>query len=116
MGQAFGVAIGGTVFQNQFDGFVSRAVAEGKIGRDFVITGAEAAGAYRVIGGFPEVVVEAYRFVYADALRIVWWVTMSLAALAGLVSLVVKNVSMDRGNRAKQGFKHEVKSEKLEGA
>lgn len=104
LGQAFGVAIGGTVFQNQFQRFVDEAVVSGKIPRDLIITGEQAAGAYGVIKGFPQVVEEAYRYVYADALRSVWFVTTGIAGAGLLVSLLVKDVSMDRGSKGKQSF------------
>ena len=84
VGQAFGVAIGGTVFQNQFDQYANRAVAARTIPKEFLVTGAQAASAYGIIGRFPENVVEAYRYDYADALRTVWYVTTGIAA-AGLL-------------------------------
>lgn len=107
VGQAFGVAIGGTVFQNQFDKFLNEALANGTIPRQFTVTGAQAAGAYGAIGAFPEPVITAYRYIYADALRTVWYVTTGIAGAGLLVSLFVRNESMDRGNNAKQAFKVE---------
>lgn len=105
LGQAFGVAIGGTVFQNQFDRFLNQAVASGKIASAFIVTGAQAAGAYEVIGEFPHDVINAYRYIYADSLRVVWCVTTGLAGVGLIASLLVRNESMDRGNTAKQAFK-----------
>jgi hypothetical protein len=40
VGQAFGVAIGGTVFQNQFGRYVNQAVTAETIPKEFLITGA----------------------------------------------------------------------------
>lgn len=105
IGQAFGVAIGGTVFQNQFDKFLNDALAKGTIPRQFIVTGAEAAGAYSAIGAFPESVVSAYQFIYADALRTVWYVNTSIAGAGLLVSLFLRNESMNRGNNGKRMFK-----------
>ncbi|TVY19679.1 Efflux pump FUS6 [Lachnellula arida] len=107
VGGAFGVAIGGTVFQNQFDKFLNEALANGTIPRQFTVTGAQAAGAYGAIGAFPEPVITAYRYIYADALRTIWYVTTGIAGAGLLVSLFVRNESMDRGNNAKQAFKVE---------
>jgi len=39
VGQAFGVAIGGTVFQNQFDRYLNEAVSGGTIPHEFIVTG-----------------------------------------------------------------------------
>jgi hypothetical protein len=110
VGQAFGVAIGGTVFQNQFDKFLDEAVAAGTVPKQFIVTGAQAAGAYGIIGSFPEPVITAYRYIYADALRTVWYVTTGIAGAGLLVSLLVRNENMDRGNNAKQQFKVEKAS------
>jgi hypothetical protein len=54
--------------------------------------------------------------VYADALRVVWYVTTGISGAGLLVSLFVKNESMDRGNNAKQSFKVEEKKGKSEDA
>ena len=113
-GQAFGVAIGGTVFQNQFDRYLNQALAAGSIPREMVVTGAQAAGAYGAIGKFPEPVQQVYRFIYADALRYVWYVTTGIAGAGLIISLLVRNESMDRGNNAKQGFKDETREKILE--
>ena len=64
VGQAFGVAIGGTVFQNQFNRYLNQAVAAGKIPHELIVTGAQAAGAYDAIRKFPEMVEVAYRYIY----------------------------------------------------
>lgn len=97
------------MFQNQFDRYLNLAVGAWTIPRKLTITGAEAAGAYEVIGTFPDSVVEAYRYIYADALRIVWYVCTGIAGLGLLVSLWVRNESLDRGNKSKQTFKNEEK-------
>jgi hypothetical protein len=109
MGQAFGVAIGGTVFQNQFDRYLSQGILAGKIPSEFVVTGAQAAGAYELIASFPGDVADTYRFIYADALRVVWYVTTGLAGAGLVASLLVRNESMDRGNDAKQAFRDQKK-------
>jgi hypothetical protein len=51
----------------------------------------------KLLGHFPEHVISAYRYVYADSLRTVWYVTTWIAAAGFLVSFLVKNESMDRG-------------------
>ncbi|KAL7785406.1 MFS general substrate transporter [Trichoderma afarasin] len=114
VGQAFGVAIGGTVFQNEFDRFLATAIAAGRIPPDFVITGAQAAGAYERINALPHTmhdVQETYRYIYADALRIVWYVTTGIAGMGFLVGLLVRNENMDRGNYSKQTFQVEESRE-----
>jgi hypothetical protein len=114
VGQAFGVAIGGTVFQNEFDRYIDRAIADGTIPKEFLVTGAQAAGAYKMIGTFPEYVISVYRYVYADSLRTVWYVTTGIAAAGFLVSFLVKNESMDRGQQSKQAFNNKRKDKKAD--
>jgi hypothetical protein len=105
VGQAFGVAIGGTVFQNEFDRFLAKAIAAGQIPPHFIITGAQAAGAYDIINAFPQTMQDTYRYIYADALRTIWYVTTGLAGMGFLVGLLVRNENLDRGNLSKQSFR-----------
>jgi hypothetical protein len=105
MGQAFGVAIGGTVFQNQFNLFVNRFVLEDRIPREFIITGAEAAGAYDTIATFPQSVQIAYQYVYADSLCVVWYVVTGIGGIGLLAGFFMQDESMDRGNNTRKGFK-----------
>ncbi|KAK4082698.1 uncharacterized protein Triagg1_1588 [Trichoderma aggressivum f. europaeum] len=115
VGQAFGVAIGGTVFQNEFDRFLATAIAADRIPSDLVITGAQAAGAYETINAFPQTmqdVQETYRYIYADALRTVWYVTTGIAGMGFLVGFLVRNENMDRGNYSKQSFQVEENRER----
>ncbi|KAE8449578.1 hypothetical protein EG329_007908 [Mollisiaceae sp. DMI_Dod_QoI] len=108
-GQAFGVAIGGTVFQNEFNTYVAQAVRQGRLADEFVVTGAQAVGAYTLIGTFPASVIEIYSYVYADSLRTVWYVTTGIAGAGLLASLVIKDASMDKGHQSSQGFKDKEK-------
>ncbi|KFX94247.1 hypothetical protein O988_06403 [Pseudogymnoascus sp. VKM F-3808] len=78
-GQAFGVAIGGTVFQNKFDSFTNRAIREGTIPAVMKITGAQAAGSYDVIKLMPEAVQVAYQLVYSNSLELLWYVMTGIA-------------------------------------
>lgn len=105
VGQAFGVAIGGTVFQNQFERFLHAAIENGRIPETYKITGSQAAGAYSTIRQFPGSVQTVYSSIYADALRVVWYVTTGIAGAGLVISLFVRNESMDRGNNSSQGFK-----------
>jgi hypothetical protein len=114
VGQAFGVAIGGTLFQNEFDRYINRAIADGIVPKECLVTGAQAAGAYEIIGTFPERVILAYRYVYADSLRTVWYVTTGIAAAGFLASFLVKNESMDRGQQSKQAFNNQHKEKKAD--
>jgi hypothetical protein len=68
-----------------------------------------------VIGTFPEHVTASYRYVYADSLRTVWYVTTGIAAAGFLVSFLVRNESMDGGQQSKQAFNHQRREKKERG-
>lgn len=97
VGQAFGVAIGGTVFQNQFNLFLDQAVA---------------AGAYGTIRRFPELC-KLHMGISTPTPCVLFGITTSIGGAGLIVSLVVWNESMDRGNNAKQAFRVETKEKKL---
>jgi hypothetical protein len=112
VGQAFGVAIGGTVFQNKLDRYINQALRWGD--KEGVYHhGSTTAGAYKDIETFPEHVVTAYRYIYADSLRTVWYVTTGIAATGLVVSSLVRNESMDRGGQSKQVFNNERQEKKV---
>jgi len=119
LGQAFGVGIGGVIFQNEWTKEVGDRVASGVIPKAYIIDSNAAEQAYTFLPTFPEPVQTEYRWVYADSLRLVWFVTTGLSAAAMVVSFVMRNESLDKGANGKQGFKHgnekEVDVEKVVG-
>ena len=56
----------------------------------------------------------AYRYIYADVLRVVWFVITGIAGAGLIVSALVRDESMDRGNNAKKGFRDEKKEKDVE--
>lgn len=104
LGQAFGVAVGGVIFQNQWDVEVARRIADGSIPLGYRVGSEEAEVAYGVIKAFPEVVQESYRWVYSDSLRTVWIVMTAISAVGFLASLVARDESLDTGGESRQGF------------
>jgi hypothetical protein len=109
MGQAFGVAIGGTVFQNEFDRHVRLRVASGSIPPTMIIGGQGAENAFAYLKTFPRSVQIAYEYVYADSLRTLWYVLTGIGGIGLLFSLLQRNESMDRDLNSKQKFQHEGK-------
>ncbi|KAJ6159732.1 hypothetical protein N7497_004269 [Penicillium chrysogenum] len=61
MGTAFGVGLGGVIFQNQWSKDVDSAVTAGRIPHELFVGSNVAETAYEVIRKFPEAVQEAYR-------------------------------------------------------
>lgn len=116
IGTAFGVGLGGVIFQNQWTKEVSAAVSAGHIPRSLIVGSNVAETAYAVIRQFPKAVQYAYRSVYADSLATMWYVMMGLSAVGFLVSLVVgRNDVISGGLAGKQNFRDE-REEDLEGA
>ncbi|OJD13743.1 hypothetical protein AJ78_05835 [Emergomyces pasteurianus Ep9510] len=110
LGQAFGVALGAVIFQNEFDRRVRRAVAAGGLmGTDprMRIPGSQADAAFDLIKTFPESVREAYRYVYADSLRTIWYVLTGISGFAFLVSLAMRDESLNKETKGRHQFDHE---------
>jgi hypothetical protein len=104
LGQAFGIAIGGTIFQNEFDKHVNIRLRDGSLSTNFIIRGTDAESAFERIGLFPPRVVDVYRFIYRDSLQIIWYTGMALAALALLSSFWTQKSSLNRGLTTNQRF------------
>jgi MFS family permease len=113
LGQAFGVAVGGVIFQNLWDVEVARRIGDGSIPVGYRVRSEEAEVAYRVIAGFPEEVQESYRWVYSDSLRMVWIIMTAVAAVGFVVSLVARNESLDKGAESRQGFREGRRGEEV---
>ncbi|EER42825.1 conserved hypothetical protein [Histoplasma capsulatum H143] len=110
LGQAFGVALGAVIFQNEFDRHASQAAATGGLigsgNANMVIHGSQADAAFDLIKTFPENVQEVYRYVYADSLRTVWYVLTGISGFAFLVSLAMRDESLDKDAKGRHQFDH----------
>lgn len=101
-GQAIGIAIGGTIFQNQ--------VRQKILGYPLIAPMADAysqdaTSLVRIIqtmadGDAKVQLVQAY----ADALKIIWVVMCALAGVAMIASFFTKGYSLDQIHQTKQGF------------
>jgi hypothetical protein len=96
LGQVFGVAIGGVIFQNRFDSIVTNSVNKGIIPPSFFIPGSRANDAYSLLHTFPLFVQRQYQEIYASSLQGIWFVMTSLGVFALLGCSVVKNLSLDK--------------------
>lgn len=103
-GQALGVAVGGTVFQNQMKmkllSYPALAASAEEYSRD-------AAALVQIIKGFPRDKGDAKGQLvqsYADALKIVWLTMCGLSAVAMAASVWTVGLDMDRPLETEQGF------------
>src|ERR1700737_4766459 len=90
LGQTFGVAIGGTIFQNQWDKNLASLRASNSIPVSFNITGHEAEGAVPYLKQLPDPVLVVVKGLYSDSLRAVWIFFIPVAAVALIASLFIK--------------------------
>ncbi|KAI0007586.1 MFS general substrate transporter [Xylariaceae sp. FL0662B] len=104
LGTAFGVGLGGVIFQNEWTKIVQNNVEEKKIPESLAIPSSLAEIAYDMIKQFPEPIQEAYRWVYSDSLKTVWWVMMGLSIVGFLVSLTARNDEVRGGLSGSQNF------------
>lgn len=106
-GQAIGVAVGGTVFQNQmkmklmaYPALASKAEEYSK----------DASSLVQVIKAMKDgVVKEDLQHAYADSLKVVWATMCGLAAAGLIVSLWTRGLDMNKPLETEQGFIEEKK-------
>ncbi|KAL9105950.1 MAG: hypothetical protein Q9227_008943 [Pyrenula ochraceoflavens] len=108
LGTAFGVALGGVIFQNEWTKLVSNNVAKNRIPAKMVIPSSLAEIAYEKVKEFPESVQNAYRWVYSDSMRTVWWVMMGLSIVGLLISLTARNDEIRGGLSGSQNFQDKI--------
>ncbi len=107
-GQAIGVAIGGTVFQNKLKkellGYPLLASKAEEYSRD-------SSSLVQIIKNLPEGLEKMQlKQSYADSLKIVWVTMCGLSALALILSLWTKGYDMNRPLETEQGFREEKKN------
>lgn len=103
LGQAFGVAVGGVVFQNQmfknllrYPGLAEKAAAYS----------ADAAGLVQIIKAMPEGVEKVHlREAYTDSLRIVWAVCCGICGVGLLLGFFIKGYDLDAALTTNQGLR-----------
>jgi hypothetical protein len=104
LGQTFGVALGGVIFQNGWDTNMAKLIADHAIPTSFQINGFQAEGAVPYLSQLaPEVLVLAKKL-YADSLRSVWYFFIPLAGISFVASLFMRNYSLDKVLNSKQMF------------
>jgi hypothetical protein len=104
LGNTFGVAIGGVIFQNQWNKQMAKLIAENAIPTEFQVPGSEAEGVVLYLNRLPSDVLSIVKGLYSDSLRSVWIFFIPLAAVALLASLFMRDHSLDKVLNSKQMF------------
>lgn len=114
IGETVGIAIAGTIFQNQLR---TNLLGYPSLAGDAQKYSVDAQGLVPIIKAMAEgPVKEDLLQAYTDALKVVWGVMCALAGVAGFLSLGTKGLSLDRRLKTDQALKvkNEVKGD-LEG-
>ena len=101
-GQVFGVALGGIIFQNQFDAMIS--METGNLPPEYLISGADAAGFVVMLPSVPAAVQTIFQYVYANSLRGIWVIITALAGIGLLTSFLSKDLMLDQKDNVGQEF------------
>lgn len=109
LGTAFGVGLGGVIFQNQWTKEVDHAILAGKIPPHLKLESHVAEIAYEMIREFPSAVQQEYRWVYARSLTTMWYVMMGLSLVGFVVSLIARNDEIKGGLSGTQNFQDDRK-------
>jgi hypothetical protein len=104
LGQTFGVALGGVIFQNQWDKNMVKLIASNSLPSSFQIHGNEAEGAILLLSQLPPDVLQTVKGLFSDSLRAVWIFFLPLAGIAFVASLFMRNHSLDKVLNSKQMF------------
>ena len=104
LGQTFGVALGGVIFQNQWDKNMVKLIASNSIPTSFQISGRDAEGAVMFLSRLPPDVLRTVKELYSESLRAIWIFFIPLAGIAFIASLFMRNYSLDKVLNSKQMF------------
>jgi len=107
LGQGVGVAVGGTIFQNDLK---KKLLAYPLLAPKAAEWSRDAAGLVQVIKAMEEGVMKTQLVqAYANSLKVVWVSMCGLAAVALLTSVFVKEFSLQQEMVTEQGFKNKTK-------
>lgn len=103
-GQALGIAVGGSIFQNQIKSKIMAYPLLAPMAEQY---GNDATSLVSIIQGMqPGDARDQLMQAYADSLKTVWIVMCALAATGGVTSIFVKAYSLDQVLVTEQGFNH----------
>jgi hypothetical protein len=114
LGEAFGVGIGGVVFQNQWNRHVREQISGGNIPGEYIISYRQAEHVATLITGFPGPIQTIYRVVMADVIDSLFIVLAALSGIALIVSLGSRNLSLSRETKSTQQFQEKTKVQSIE--
>ena len=115
LGQTFGVAIGGVIFQNRLKVILSTS-SNAVLVANASDWAKDASALVEIIRNLPnEDVKQRLVTAYIDSLKVIWIVMCVICGVALLLSLAfTKNISLERPLETEQGFIHDQKEASVE--
>lgn len=104
LGQTFGVAIGGLIFQNQWNKNLANLITTKSIPATFQIDGRQAESAVLYLKTLPPSELNTVKQIYSDSLLAVWIFYIPLAGVTFVASLFMKNYTLNKTLNSKQAF------------
>jgi hypothetical protein len=113
LGETLGVAVGGSIFQNQVQ---RKMMAYPLLASHAQEYSRNASGLVQIIKAMADSdpAKAMLKQAYADALKVVWATTCALSAVAFIVSFLTQELSLDRALETEQGWKAGNGEEKKE--
>lgn len=107
-GQALGVAVGGSVFQNQMK---TKLMAYPALASKAIEYSKDASSLVQIIKGMKDgPAKQDLQHAYADSLKVVWLTMCGLAGIGLFASLFIKGLDMNKPLETEHGFIHERKN------
>lgn len=103
-GQTFGVAIGGVIFQNEFDKRISQQVLWGNLPLEYNVSGRDAEAFVSTLSSVPETIRRVLQYIYADSIRVMWYVMIPFAGIGLLASFLSRDLLLNQEHDTAQRF------------
>jgi hypothetical protein len=101
LGQCFGVALGGIIYQNMWDLLIWRDIMTGSIPEKLIILTNDTERVAQILPAFPAAIQRVYKNVIAISIDRIWIVIASISALKLLLSFFSRNLSLNRDTKTK---------------
>ena len=98
LGNAFGVGLGGTVVQNEWN----KRLASADIPPEYLLSGSSLEAAARIVPSLPGEVRILYQDILAQSLRTLWIFTAALCGVGFLVTVLQRNLKLDKETNNQQ--------------
>ena len=110
LGNAFGVGLGGTIVQNEWN----RKLASANIPPEYMLPGQSLEAAARIVSSLPGEIRDLYQDILSQSLRTLWVFSAALCALGFLVTVLQRNLKLDGETHDREAVQHATPKERGE--